>query len=110
MKAIGNNKKCCRCQEWKCVEAFHKEARRADGLRSACKDCSAAYNSTYDAANKEKIAAKAAAHREANKEKIAARSAAYNAANKEKIAARSAAYRAKQKFALEKLRELGMQI
>lgn len=136
MDAIGRNKRCCKCKVWKSISEFHKNKSAADGYSHDCKSCKSSYDAAYRAANKESLSAKGKAYRSANKDKLNARSSAYYAANKEKLKGKYAAYRsanrdriaayraaskermaahnisnnAKEKFALDKLRELGMDI
>lgn len=69
-----------------------------------------AQSRAYYHANKDKLSPKYATYRAENKEKIAKFNAGYREKNKEKLAAYNAAFRAKRRFALEKLREMGMVI
>lgn len=48
MKAIGENKRCSNCGEWKHVSAFGSDTSRRDGLFNHCKACRlAAYRAKH---------------------------------------------------------------
>ena len=50
-----NTKKCCRCQEEKIYEAFHKKTSSPDGRRDVCKECRKLDSRAYYVANREEI-------------------------------------------------------
>jgi len=109
-------KRCPKCGAVKPLEAFHRNARRADGRAWECRTCVAAHyvanaerlrakryaevdrvklaHAAYRAANAETLRSKARAYRAANLEKVTVAQAAYRAANAEKRRANRAANRA----------------
>lgn len=90
------NKRCTKCGAVKSREAFSKDNRNADGLRSQCKDCVRLHraenveairerNRAYRAANIEVIKEQRRLYREANAESIREQRRAYRDANVEAI-------------------------
>jgi hypothetical protein len=55
--AYGDDLQCNKCNEYKPVSNFFKEASSKRGYRYACKDCEAPRFKTYRAENQEKISA-----------------------------------------------------
>lgn len=48
-------KQCSVCHQWKAPNRFHRQAECKDGLKPACKDCSAQKDKAYREANRERI-------------------------------------------------------
>lgn len=72
---------CPTCETDKPPEAFNRDARRADGLQSKCRECSRRLNREWHAANRESNAEKNAAWRAANPERRRELRKAWNDAN-----------------------------
>lgn len=85
MKAIGENKRCCKCHEWKRVGEFHQAKRESDGLQPYCKQC----NREYRAENREKICELNRKYYAENSERERERNRKYYAENREKIRERA---------------------
>lgn len=100
MKAVGENKRCSKCQEWKHVGEFYRSKEKSDGLDTRCKPCSRAGTKQWRAKNAEKcaeynkkwLAENPAKMREyarksywENRVKKVERSRQYHARNREKI-------------------------
>jgi len=140
MKAVGENKRCSCCKEWKHVSDFGLNRSAPDGWTSWCKECCKAFrernrgkltekNKAYYWKNREKIVGKGRAYykayREKNREKIVESSKAYYERNREKILEKNKAYRERNlerlaiykikrrieyRFMKEKLAELGITV
>ena len=87
-------KKCSKCGETKQVAEFNKDAQKRDGICSHCKACEKARATKRRADHPDKKRVGDARYYAANREKIAARAAAYYAANRERLKTYAAKYRA----------------
>ncbi len=111
-------KQCSKCKRVLPVVAFHRNSKAKDGLKSACRECGAAYyaehcerrkayagawyaehceerkvySMSYRAAHREEMKALHVAYRAAHPERVKARRAAHYVAHREEIAAHMAAY------------------
>lgn len=74
-------KTCTKCGAMKPVGAFSKDAQKADGLRSSCRECKAAENAAHRKMYGARIKATLAAWYLRNKERVRANQMAWRAAN-----------------------------
>jgi len=72
---------CSRCKQEKLFSAFSKKSSSKDGLRSECKTCIKAYNTS----NRDKIRERSAEYYAINKDKVLKNRAKYRMRNKDKI-------------------------
>ena len=99
------SKRCAKCGDVKPREAFNKDSRSSDGVRSQCKDCVRLYraanveairerNRAYQAANVESIREQRKAYRTANIECVRERGREHYADNIDQYMERSRQWRA----------------
>lgn len=77
-------KKCKKCGTEKPLSQFTKAPDRPDGVRNACRNCTAAYQAEWGRANRESVIARRRAWRAANRDKANASSLAWWTNNKER--------------------------
>lgn len=74
-------KTCTKCGEAKALDAFSREARAKDGLRSRCRTCDAGYQRSRYAADRERIRGQQRRWYEANRAKVAEKQRRWERAN-----------------------------
>lgn len=78
-------KTCTKCLRELPLDQFHKERRKADGLRFDCKDCVRSYNSSYHATHGPEVKANQAIYYAEHLDEFRAARLRWKAANPEKI-------------------------
>jgi hypothetical protein len=78
-------KVCNKCGVEKPITSFHKNQKAKEGRRNTCSSCVVAYNKTYVAANKEKVAAQMREYHKANRDKLLAQMRAYRERNRDAL-------------------------
>ena len=110
MKAIGENKRCCSCKEWKHIGKFVRSKNRSDGLGSECRECCSKRTREYREKNKEMINRRRKEYREKNKERLRARGREWYKKNKDISCAYALAKNEKFHWMKDKLAEFGINV
>lgn len=106
MKAIGENKRCCCCKEWKHVSEFPVDKHKSDGLQTLCKPCSRERARRYYANNSEKVREFSRQYRTRNAEKVRTYARQYITNNLEKRREANRLYRERNREKLLEKRRL----
>lgn len=129
MKAIGDNKRCSKCREWKHVDQFHRSASSTDGHACYCRPCSLQASRLYHTNNKDRRNDRSRRYYRENKEKMNELSRLYYQKNREAtleqmkrrrqenpqkfseaVASSNVRRNEKYRWMQEKLAELGIQV
>lgn len=85
MKAIGENKRCGHCHEWKHVRKFNRDVRKLDGLCGHCKLCARVKRRTWHENNPGKQTEYANRYRQKHADRVQERDRLYRSRNHQEI-------------------------
>lgn len=101
MRAVGDNKYCPRCGQWKKVAEFGKNKPAPDGLQTVCKSCRKIEKRAYYQKNKKKISLQSAGSYERHRERRLAKGKEWSNKNREKVKTRAAEKRKVRRMYVE---------
>lgn len=114
MRAVGENKRCSVCQEWKLVGDFYCEKSKPDGLRAPCKSCDRERLRQRRRQNPNEDRERLRVWREQNPERVFEQQQRYREKNPEKCRERAfkaqITREAKYRWMKGKLLELGIEV
>jgi len=89
---MDTKKRCTKCNEWKTLDAFHKNKTMQDGLSRCCRKCKSKSDAQYRKKHKNRVLAAKAEYRRTHKKEIKEGKRIHFLKNREKILAKNTLY------------------